>query len=533
MSSQGKNIDLVQNIEEKYCGLIQMAKAKNHKKIVVDAGLLKAGKSSLCNALVGKNVFVTDVVRATVENAQIEMDDYILLDTPGLDARDEDTNIALMGYEMADVILFVHNLQEGELSQTEVDSIKQIADIFGDWDMFFKNVILILTHKDQVEDHFEAIRKQIDEQCKKVLNNQFAKTFCVDSIGYMKGLQENKTLLMQDSGILELQKAVTHYINDEYDLQYFRFEKKKKECIKEITQAIATIRTEMPTEEPNRTTKLRQAKEEMKKIAEDAVNKVSSYELWFSTASKGDFSCCAGSRRGRRYSSESSARSAGVDVVDNMLKRANERMEVKARHIIEEAEGYVEMSGTATGMKNIFSDAYEKMREITKDKNILLKTTFSIVLKNFVTSSIKYDLDLLRTSAKHIAGYSGSTYSSYIDIDYDYVTKYVQGLFGQKEKQVKEYEFDASDAVQEADYDMCKSVNELSAKAKKIVAPVFVKIKEDLCKQFNSLLDVMFKEIDDAIKQEEEKQRSINEITKQLNNSISKLENRKREIEAL
>ena len=52
------------------------------KKIIVNAGLLKAGKSSLLNALTGKRQFATDVIRATVKNQKEETDKYILLDTP-------------------------------------------------------------------------------------------------------------------------------------------------------------------------------------------------------------------------------------------------------------------------------------------------------------------------------------------------------------------------------------------------------------------------------------------------------------------
>ena len=53
---------------------------KLSKKIIVNAGLLKAGKSSLLNALTGKNQFAADVIRATVENQRVETDQYILLD---------------------------------------------------------------------------------------------------------------------------------------------------------------------------------------------------------------------------------------------------------------------------------------------------------------------------------------------------------------------------------------------------------------------------------------------------------------------
>lgn len=85
---------------------------------------MKAGKSSLFNAIIGeKEVFKTDVIRATVSNDSYEMENYILIDTPGLDANDEDTAVALEGYKSADIILFVHNVIDGELNKIETDYI--------------------------------------------------------------------------------------------------------------------------------------------------------------------------------------------------------------------------------------------------------------------------------------------------------------------------------------------------------------------------------------------------------------------------
>ena len=105
----------------------------------MNAGLLKAGKSTLFNALLGERVFESDVIRATVKNQKREAEGYFLLDTPGLDANAQDTKEALTAYAKADAIVFVHNLQEGEFNQVEIDSIEQIGSLYGDKKAFFKN----------------------------------------------------------------------------------------------------------------------------------------------------------------------------------------------------------------------------------------------------------------------------------------------------------------------------------------------------------------------------------------------------------
>ena len=524
---------LLEDIKKDYAALKKMTAAKGKKKIVVDAGLLKAGKSSLFNALAGKELFTTDVVRATVENQKVELDGYILLDTPGLDARDEDTNVALEGYETADVILFVHNLQEGEFSQREIDSIEQIADLFGDKEKFFKNVILVLTHKDQVEENYKVICKQISEQCKKVLGYQFIQTFCVDSVGYMKGLLEDKKLLMKDSGIPELHEAVKHCVNDEFDLRQARLNKCKKQCVANIAQAIAAVRADMPKEVADQTAKWKKLKINVESIVNEEISKIKEEKLFFLDLGKGIFSCYAGSRTGRRYSSESRARSAAMDAINAMFRNANERMHRLAKNVVERAEYYVELSGKASSIKNSFADSYEKIREEAKNQNILLKTNFDMVLNDFATSNTKREIDSLKYSARNISDFSCSPYSSYIYIDYDYETEWVQGLFGTKEKQVKVYEYDAKDAIDEVDYDMREQLKDLESDARSAVSTVFEKIKDDLCKQFNVLSFKILKEIDDAIKQEEEKQKAVNNALNQAKQTIAELEGYKRNIEAL
>ena len=215
------------------------------KKIIVNAGLLKAGKSSLLNALTGENQFATNVIRATVENQWVETDEYILLDTPGLDATDEDTGVALKGYEDADIILFVHNVQEGEFTQTEIDSIRQIAALFGEPSYFFQNSVLVLTHKDQDEEHIEESKTKIQEQCAEIFGTTFAQVCCVDSVGYMKGLTENKKLLMQDSGIDDLKAAVKELADTTCGLWQGRMFKGQRKLISEIDSQIDLLESDV------------------------------------------------------------------------------------------------------------------------------------------------------------------------------------------------------------------------------------------------------------------------------------------------
>ena len=59
-------------LEEKYLQLRKEISRNTGKLRVTNAGLLKAGKSSLFNALAGREFFEMDVIRATVRNQQVE-----------------------------------------------------------------------------------------------------------------------------------------------------------------------------------------------------------------------------------------------------------------------------------------------------------------------------------------------------------------------------------------------------------------------------------------------------------------------------
>ena len=96
----------------------------------------------------------------------------------------------------------------------------------------------MLSHKDQVENQYKEILKTIRNQVKQIFNTFFYKVFCVDSVGYLKGVNENKQLLIKDSGILELVDAINECINDEFDLNKQYIDKEKDELISDINKEI-------------------------------------------------------------------------------------------------------------------------------------------------------------------------------------------------------------------------------------------------------------------------------------------------------
>lgn len=525
----------MESIQQQYDALIKITAEKNQKKIVVDAGLLKAGKSSLFNALVGKDIFATDVVRATIENQKEELEDYILLDTPGLDARQEDTDIAVAGYECANVILFVHNLQEGELSKTEVDSITEIAELFGDKEKFFKNAVLVLTHKDQVEERVTEIYQQIALQCQNIFQMQFAQVYCVDSVGYLKGLHEQKKLLMQDSNIEQLQEALRHFMNNEYDLQKIRIQKWKKECVTNIDYAITMIKAEMPSKVADRSTELKIVKNTIWRLAEEKIQSITKETMRLSSWHRDSFTYLGKAKDYKEYSSEYSARSAGIDAIENMITKAKRISKEYSMDVVKQVEKYILISGKPTEVRNTLSDIFEEIRKIVKTYDMILHTTFALEVHDFMDSSTSTKLSNIRNDAKYGAGFSSadyyaSAYSSNLYIGYDYKTKWVKGLFGERKKWVTVYNYDAEGAMSDVSDDLAEFLNEIAKKAEEIVQPVFDETKKDLCSQFNALISNILKEIDQKIREEEQKQKTINDSILAAKKMINKLEAMKKDV---
>jgi GTP1/Obg family GTP-binding protein len=101
---------------------------KNELPKIVVCGLLKAGKSSLLNVLTGhfdEEYFTTNAARATIKVKSFEIGGVIYIDTPGIDANKEDDIEAWNGLIDADIILFAHNLREGNIVTSEKQFIKQ------------------------------------------------------------------------------------------------------------------------------------------------------------------------------------------------------------------------------------------------------------------------------------------------------------------------------------------------------------------------------------------------------------------------
>ncbi|GMK41141.1 hypothetical protein PCCS19_41970 [Paenibacillus sp. CCS19] len=174
------------------------------KVIVCNFGMVKAGKSTLFNALSGfdQQPFATGEIRTTVQAQNVDNGRFIWCDTPGIQANEEDTEEALSAYANADLLLFVHNAIDGELVKQEMEGIQLLLDQTGNDSSFWDRFILVLTNAGQKEDaELMRITHSIREQFLKRWSREPAAMFVVDSLTYLRGVGRQQQVLIDNSCI--------------------------------------------------------------------------------------------------------------------------------------------------------------------------------------------------------------------------------------------------------------------------------------------------------------------------------------------
>jgi len=217
------------------------AKADQSRPIQIAAcGVVNAGKSTLLNALAdaaNADVFVVAPVRETTEVKRFDCDDYELMDTPGLDALENDDATAWAGIAASDLVLMVHNPRGGELGSEQVKLLEGLKrhGCAG-------RMVLVLSHLEAVRDNVAALSAIIGPQAKAVLGMEVP-IFPVSSTNYLRGLRENKPALRTTSGVPALRThigaQVTAREREFIAERRARLEAVRDEMLAEVDAAIA------------------------------------------------------------------------------------------------------------------------------------------------------------------------------------------------------------------------------------------------------------------------------------------------------
>ncbi len=226
----------------------EITSQKQSSKVrIANFGLLKAGKSMLFNCLsdsVDNSDFATGSVRTTVKPKELELDNYILVDTPGLDCTDHDSDQTFKVLKGADIAIFVHNIKSGELDRIERKFLENIAKNWDEVSVFINRTFWVMTHLDEQECSdsvkiYQAVRQQICD-----IFNHDVEMFSVASPRYQKGKAENKKLLLAKSNVPQFREALDQKIVTDAEAVISDRNNKKENCHKQITKVIRDKITE-------------------------------------------------------------------------------------------------------------------------------------------------------------------------------------------------------------------------------------------------------------------------------------------------
>lgn len=129
-----------------------LQRTRGKKPRITCAGIYNSGKSSLLNTLTDGTHFVVGDIPTTATIDELESNNVIYVDTPGLNANDYDNKTAQKAFLDADLILFVSNIQNGGLSAAESEYLKRLSDALGGVEQLRVQTLFVLSNLHQVED---------------------------------------------------------------------------------------------------------------------------------------------------------------------------------------------------------------------------------------------------------------------------------------------------------------------------------------------------------------------------------------------
>lgn len=239
------NFDLIKS----YCGpdvSFRLQGAINNLEAatvrIVNTGMVSSGKSSLYNLLTDNLIterFPTGAARTTTNADTYIYKNIEYIDTPGIDVRDADDEIAYRTVMESDIILMVHNIKTGPLTRSESEWLTRIASGMKDSEMCKHRMIFICTWRDtrEHEQGYEGILNEVKQMAFDAVGAEIP-FFDVSIKKYLDGINKDKRVLCEKSGIETLKNFI-----EEYVAQYA--ESKKEYALGAFEQIACEVQTSL------------------------------------------------------------------------------------------------------------------------------------------------------------------------------------------------------------------------------------------------------------------------------------------------
>lgn len=134
----------------KYQAMLTKKRGQSDVIKLTNTGMVSSGKSSLFNVLTDAKGerFKTGAARTTKSADTCVMNYVEYTDTPGIDVKDEDDEIAYNTVIGSDIIMMIHNIKTGPLHRSEVEWLERIVGSIKDPEIIKKRLIFVSSWTD-------------------------------------------------------------------------------------------------------------------------------------------------------------------------------------------------------------------------------------------------------------------------------------------------------------------------------------------------------------------------------------------------
>ncbi len=188
-------------------------KSLNENNITVTCiGLYNHGKSTLLNVLIKDfefKTFKTADARETSVNKIFTYGNINYIDTPGLNANEQDDKQVLEVIKNSDITLFVHNVTTGEFSKVEIEFLESIKKYWENPQIFLDRTIFVLSRIDGVNSSEDVKNTQdkMHQQIESIFGST-ARIIALSAEDYRDGMVEKENELIAQSNVKALEKDI-------------------------------------------------------------------------------------------------------------------------------------------------------------------------------------------------------------------------------------------------------------------------------------------------------------------------------------
>ncbi len=188
-------------------------KSLNENNITVTCiGLYNHGKSTLLNVLIKDfefKTFKTADARETSVNKIFTYGNINYIDTPGLNANEQDDKQVLEVIKNSDITLFVHNVTTGEFSKVEIEFLESIKKYWENPQIFLDRTIFVLSRIDGVNSSEDVKNTQdkMHQQIESIFGST-ARIIALSAEDYRDGMVEKENALIAQSNVKALEKDI-------------------------------------------------------------------------------------------------------------------------------------------------------------------------------------------------------------------------------------------------------------------------------------------------------------------------------------